>query len=347
MARTELAWGGGNFDVFLDLGSRSLVPYFSAEAAEKIHEAYGGLNYYRSRSGLSGAGWIPGNIALRMVSTYRVDTHYVEAPSLDNPADTLPGIGFVIAPIAYRGTAPIPADWPVVIVQGAQRPYEGEAVGYDRLYLLDAEGLQQFLLGNEEKFEDREVLVRYIPAVGADPTERTFPVRVRKDAYMDYRRAVVGLFQRDLAFNSEAGVHGEPNRFWSRLGIQYVSGRFYKIAQGVCRAHYAREELSTVEMLQVAAPANVQVLSPTLYLQESAIGSFEAVGLVEIDGEEVAAETTLEATEAIKAMGGDFAQVEAKLEAVAREWLAQERERHEWEAQGPPEESSGIFEPPE
>ena len=334
MKRINLGWGGGAFDVLMDIRSRQLIAYSSESAAAQVHETYGGKSYYRSRSGMSGAGWIPGHMALRSVATYRVDSAYVEAPDLANVSETVPGLA-IIAPIDYHG-GNVPHEWPIAVVKGFREPYdESYQSSYDQLYLLDAYGLGALLVGEEDQFEDVGVGVRYVPSVWAEATERVFPIRVRKGTHLGYRRALVGLFNRELAFNAGEGEKAETNRFWMRLGIRQIGDRFFKIAQNVCRARYTREELSTVEGLQAASPQNVLVLTPTLYIQES--GAFEAVGLFQIDGEEVEFEERLETAEAVKAMVGDFAGIVAKLKAGAREKLEQAREarrqQEQWAAE--------------
>ena len=48
--------------MFLDLPRRELIAYFSEQVAAEVHKTYGGKNYYQSRSGASGAGWIPSGL---------------------------------------------------------------------------------------------------------------------------------------------------------------------------------------------------------------------------------------------------------------------------------------------
>jgi hypothetical protein len=329
----NLGWGGGTFDVLLDLRSRQLIAYSSETAAAKVHQIYGGKNYYCSCSGMSGAGWIPSHMTLRSIATYRVDSAYIEAPDLASVQETLPGLA-IIAPINYRG-GNIPHKWPIAVIKGFRKPYYENNSSYDQLYLLDKYGLSEFLVGEEGQFEDIEVSVRYVPSVWEGATERTFPVRVPKGTCLNYRRALVGLFNRELAFKAGEGEQMKTNRFWARLGIWQIGDRFFKIAQNVCRARYTREELSTVEGLQVASPQNVFVLTPNLYIQES--DAFEAVALFNIDGEEVEFEERLEVFEAVKAMAGNFAEVLARLETGARNKLEKVREarrqQEQWAAE--------------
>lgn len=310
----ELGWGGGHCDVFLDLRTRQLVAYSDAESAAKVHQTYGGENYYQSLSGMSGSGWVPAHMALRPVSTYRVDTVYIEAPRLDEVPEALPGI-HIMAPTSGRE---ITREWPIAVLAGGY----GEN---QEISLLDGYGLNCFLSGDADYiFTEKEMVIQYLPSVWGEATERKFKVRVRKDTHLNFRRALIGLFSSELAFDS--GEYQEQgNRFWSRLGLKMFDGRLYKVAQNVCRASYSREELSTTESLQAVAPANVLVLAPNLYVQES--GTFEAVGLFEIDDQEVEYEEVLGTPDAIKAMTGDFQAIHDRLEAGARQKIEADR-RH-------------------
>lgn len=317
--RIDLRWGGGGFDVLLDLRSGKLIAYSSEAVAAQVHETYGGRNYYCSCSGASGAGWIFSQMSIRSVSTYRIDSAYVEAPCLADVPEAVPGLK-VVVPIDYsRGE--IPTEWPIAVRKSC-----------NQLYLLDAYGLLFFLFGDERDFEDRDIAIRYVPSVEAEATERVFKVRVRKGVHLAYQRALIALFKRELAFNAGEGEQAETNRFWSRLGVRKMGDRFFKIAQGVCRSRHTREELSSTEGLQAVVPGNVLMLSPTLYIQES--DGFDAVGLFRFDDEEVEFELRLETTEAVRAMAGNFASVLTKLEAGAREKWAQAREarrqQEEW-----------------
>ena len=316
--KINLRWGGGGFDVLLDLRTGHLMAYSSEVAAAEVHSRFGGKNYYRSRSGMSGAGWVTGNMALRKVETYRVDTAYVYAPDIASISAIVPGLGTVIVPIDY-GRAEIPREWPIAVVRGAQRVYYGteESCEYDSLHLLDPWGISRLLEGSE--FEETEFSIRYLPSTSqwAEMAERKFPVRIQEGTHLAYRRALIGLFNSELALKLAEGEEKKINPFWNRLGLWQIGGQIYKIVQNVARMRYTQEELSTVEALQATAPQNVLVLSPTLYIQEGWDG-FDAVGHFEFDGEEeVEFELRLEAAEAVRAMRGDFAGVLARLEEGA------------------------------
>lgn len=341
--RMDLAWGGGKFDVLLDLRWGALMPYASEKSAAYVHERLGGQNYYRSRSGLSGAGWVPGHMALRKVATYRTDVAYpgdfIDVEYLRD--ETVPGLGTIIAPMDYSGRV-VAGDWPIAVLRG-YRKYEGEPPSYEQLYLLDPYGMYQLLRG-EGEFHSREAVIQFIPSLWEEPAERSFKFFVLAGQNpLFYRKALVGLFGKELNFDREE-CQSRTNRFWSRLGL-HVLGEgdrwaIFKIAQGVCYSRHTREELSSVEGLQAVAPANVLILAPNLYLQETEQG-FEAVGLFEFDGHEVEFEERIEdPTEAVRAMAGNFAEILVRLEAAARakweaerEYARQEEERLAAEAE--------------
>ncbi len=318
--RIKLQWGGGSFSILLDMVSRWLFPYSSEEAAKEIHDRFGGRNYYCSRSGMSGAGWIPQSITRRLVFAYRVDIVYPESGWMAD--EVVPGFR-MIAPLDYtRGV--VPEDWPVAVFTGGGNAHWSDQAGrwvYTNLYLVSQRGLQRLLVGDEKGFEEREFKFRHLetPTV-AEFTERTYRVRVEgRPGPLRYRAALTRLFARDFSFgpsNEERAQFDATSPFWSRLGLRQIAGRLYKVVSGICWARYERSDLATVESLQAASPQNVHFLTPTLYLQGRR--DLEAVGLFQIDGEEVEFEERLEPAEAIRAMGGDFSGILARLEEGAR-----------------------------
>ena len=94
----ELNFGGGSFDCLLDVTTGEFWPYAGENSAAEIHKKWGGSNYYLSRSGLSGAGFIPRRLEVRKVSTYRVDSYHIEAPQ--NFASTIGELELIV-PINY------------------------------------------------------------------------------------------------------------------------------------------------------------------------------------------------------------------------------------------------------
>lgn len=102
----ELRYGGGQKDAVVVLGNSEVRVYRYGEDTDSLHASVGGRQYYRSRSGASGAGHIPDLPQVRRVSTYRTDTSSLVLPE---PEECL---GHRIAvPFDYRsrdlGTYPV------------------------------------------------------------------------------------------------------------------------------------------------------------------------------------------------------------------------------------------------
>ncbi len=321
MKKIQLGWnvevsGNGRFSVFLDMKSGSIFRYSSVESAEAVHRIYGGHNNYRSRSGSSGAGWIPYSITVRELLTYRVDGAYVEVPDLVSGRDTVPGV-MVVAPIDYRARQ-IREDWPVVVLEGYS-PRCGETAHshYYRLSMIPEFALGNLLCGKKDEFKEIDISLDYIPSVQAEKITRTFRVRVSKGVKLTYKKALTAFFNQELEFQS--GEEKEmTNLFWRRLGMRRFGNNLFKIVQRVAHARFTVEELSTVEGLQKAAPENVCVVSPNLYIQEDFAG-FTAVALLNLDGKEIAVETQITNPQALTAMKGDSAELLRQLEMSYRE----------------------------
>ena len=227
----DLRFGGGVPEVLLDLTTQELQVYGSAEQAETVHARYGGQQFYFARSGLSGAGWIPKSFGVRKVSTYRVDTFYVEAPSLD--VSSLGGLHLpsgecVLVPVAKR--TQIASDWPIFVFRGlgSRRGGEREVHGYEQLMLLDQRAFQLYLRG-EVEVEEREETFRFVPQPGgrySEPeyVERVFSFLAPKGVKrLNFRRALTGVFLPDLEFEGGEECRGqgplEDAEFWRPLVI--------------------------------------------------------------------------------------------------------------------------------
>lgn len=338
--RIDLMWGNGSFDVLLDLRTQQLLPYADVADAEIVHDRFGGKNYYRSGSGLSGAGWVPTSITLPKAATYRVDSVYVEGPSLAEGSVeyTLPGRSLVMVPIDYgKGIA---EDWPVVVVAKHRPPvyYQEEPTQYaqghwsrwDGLYMFDRYGLKRFLRGEVNELVEHEVVLRYIPASWLEPVERRFTVLTAgNELPHNARKALVGIFNSEIRFRTrmeEQSQYDGTSLFWTRLGLRWAGDHLYKISKNVSWGRYSREELSNGWALQAVAPTNVEVITPNLYIQPGDVG-FDAVALFEFDGEEVDFEMRLTLDQAVRAMAGDYGAIQQALEAGAREKVERARAR--------------------
>ncbi|MEO8637848.1 MAG: hypothetical protein ABI430_03030 [Candidatus Taylorbacteria bacterium] len=330
MKKIEMKWGGGDFNIVLDLRSRNVLEYSSETAAASIHATYGGKNYYRSLSGASGAGWIPALPWVRILPTYRVDMTSPDfglQPDADGKVKLPTVLGKAIwAPIDYRG-AGIPHDYPFLVEEG------------DRFVATDRYMLAGYLAGKVPEVET-PVSISFIRSTTSDmETKKWTVLHANGDrfTFQNLRRALEGRFIHDLAFEwptSSDGGYNTTLNFWKRLGLHLVSGAIYKISGRIARKRYTREELSTVETLQVAVPANVTVLTPTCYLQEKLEGQFDAVGLFEFEGVTEDFEITLELPEAVRAMQGQFEEIVGRLREGAENKIRQaaefrrEQEKH-------------------
>lgn len=316
--RIELNWGGGGLDVILDLRSGDVILY---NGQEDVHSRFGGKCYYTSRTGLSGAGWVPARPWLKLVAGYRVD---VSTRNMFGDLDRAPAVAGrqVFVPYDYQATR-LADDYPVVVRDAGW-------AGKPLVMLRNYEVVSHLAGKGERELEDREIQFSAIRLPGTVPDTWTFTVRVPQGArFLGLRRVVEGIHHEELSFQAcGEGNYGpeempellvEP--FWNRLGLWRVSGEpvtdFYKITGGIARRRYSAEELASVEGLQFAAPANTVVLTPHLYLQERD-GYYDAVGLFELDGEEVDYEVGLEPAEGVRAMRGDFEEVRERLEEGAR-----------------------------
>jgi len=296
--------------------TRRLLAYGSPETAAMVHEHLGGKNYYCSGTGLTGAGWVPGGMHLRELSTYRVDVNY---PEVDLDAGE-PVFGFrVSVPIARPE---IGRSWPIL----AKNISTGE------LYFADEHSLFQLLRGEGGRagFETRTFKWTFVPGVGQEPITLELTAQVLDGLGKGNWWAAAAIMRRTTHFDWGVETHPQGNEFWRRLGLHPAAdGMYYKIAGGVCRAKYARTDLEKVEGLQAAAPANVRVLTPTLYLQGWDDDNYEAIGLFAFAGEEVEYETRLDdQAEIVRALGGEWHDIASRLEAGARgKWEADRQYR--------------------
>ncbi len=323
MSRIELSWGGGVFDILLDVATGRLHAYAHAAAAVVIHSLFGGKNYYRSKSGLSGAGFIPERLGIVKIQGYRTDT--ISAPWITPEAlASGPEIGGwrIVAPFEYGWGLGAPENWPIVATRG------------DGYYFLTPQEVMPLLGGlTKDCFSEQSLTARLIKRPGEEMIQYPMRYWVRDPAshWRGMRKVLEALNMKSLRF--EGAPEPSSNEFWSRLGLHPLpDGRVYKVTNGICRASYSREQVATVEGLQAAAPRNVRVLAPNVYVQGEFGSGFTAVGLFCFGGEEIDYEVALDETRAMRVIGGatpwgegELCDVVAELEAGARRKAEQDR----------------------
>jgi hypothetical protein len=289
----KLEYGGGETAVFLDLQAGCLEEY-CAPTAERIHERFGGRQYYRSRSGASGAGYIDDAPHLRQVRGYRVDVGQVRfpLPVAGQPETPAPiGSWRVYAPYDYHPECggDTAGDWPCIIDVGG-----GLLHVTPRCWPLPAESAV------EERFrlqvwtcppgevEPRSMEVEV--GLWIDPNKTMRPQHWRR-AVKAYLRDVHGLHWRSPQMSRTTRqdyFDGRPsqrvdvtdweappalradNPFWRRLGYEPLrrgEGAERSIAvirQSMCEA------LTTDDLpyLQVTAPRGTTFLTRRCYVQE-------------------------------------------------------------------------------
>ncbi len=300
--KIEVSWGGGSHSVLFDLRTGEFHPYSDYETAAKVHEAFGGKNYYSSRSGMSGAGWIKGRMSLVTVGTYRVDCHNIEVS---------------------RASAPAIGDWTITVpvVKGsADWPNTGN--WYDRYpvvlqhnefgtFLVPNDLVRPIMTGEKVTLETRQMRVNFwrSPEEYVEATwEYQTPVRVK---FPDINRIFEAFSGLETKFQWPERPAEErwstPLNFWSRLGLHPVGDDYYKIVRGVARARYSAAELADPVRLQSAAPANVEVLTENLYIQHG--DNYVAAGLFRFEREgqifEEDFEVYLESSEAVSLLARD------------------------------------------
>lgn len=295
---TNLSFGGGEFDVLIDIPNRAFVVY---NGGEEFHARYGGKQYYQSRSGLSGAGWIPTRMDRVVVAGYRTET---ESPwAAMSPL----GGGVMVGIPTYRDGAGQVADgFPVLI----QRPHEPLVVCHSD-YFFSA------IAAEPGSGEEQEYTFEFFRAPGEDP--RTFSAQYSYWGYPQWLRqhrgnvhAVLRALHREVLFQRDDTPPSLP--FWTRLGLHWqADGCAYKIAKGVAWERFSPADLQTQEQRQDAAPANVLFLSDRHYLQRDLDGNFEAVGISECGGYDY--ETSVLPHVAMRVLMGDHAGIIVELDA--------------------------------
>ncbi len=334
-SRIDFRFGGGHIDILLDLVSGNVeryhgdsrdFPYYKdgerVSDANGIHSRLGGKQYYQSRSGMSGAGWVPAKPTLKKLGTYRVDVGGILL-GFSSEREFAPHVGDfeIFAPFAYRGGDV--GKNPVVV-----RERDG------KITLLAEWQVAPFLRGEVET-EPRTYEFTYLKDVNSGEEKLVATIHQPKDHYdrgdtRATRILVEGFHHTTLDFVFPEGWQPEGDeQFWRRLGFRRIpmAGRadgLYKVVRNICR--YMVDEWDDHAEIQKWVPANVHVLAPHMYIQERD-GQYVGVARFLIEGSWYDFEAYLDNARAFRIFAGDREEIEKleqELEAGAREKNAQE-----------------------
>jgi hypothetical protein len=311
-ARIDLDFGGGHIDCLLNLASGQIeryrgdsrdFPRYGEEArADGIHSRLGGKQYYQSRSGSSGAGWVPAKPTLKKIGTYRVDVGGVLL-GFNSEREFAPHVGEfeIYAPFAYRGGDT--GEHPVVVRERD-----------DKITLLPEWQVAQFLRGETET-EVREFAFTYLKDSASGEQKLVAKVHQPKAHYArDDGRAtrllVEGFHHAELEFVYPEGWATEGDgEFWKRLGFRRLPDGLYKVVRNICR--YMVDEWD-LPIMKKYVPANVHPLAPHLYIQERN-GEYVGVARHEHGGHWYDFESYLDAQAAFRIFAGNREEI-ARLE---------------------------------
>jgi len=312
-SRIELGFGGGDIDCLLDLASgrieryagdpRDFPRYGEEPCADGIHSRLGGKQFYQSRSGCSGAGWIPAKPTLKKVGTYRVDVGGVLL-GFSPEREFAPHVGEfeVYAPYSYRGGDT--GEHPVVV-----RERDGKVT------LVPEWQLAPFLRG-EIEIEPRTFEFTYLKDVHSGERKLVATVHQPKDRYdrgdgRALRLLVEGFHHAELAFVFPEGWQPEGDgEFWKRLGFRRLPDGLYKVVRNIAR--YKLGGWDDLERIKKSVPANVHMLAPNLYIQERD-QRYVGVARFQYEGRWYDFESYIDTQEALRIFAGNSAVI-AKLE---------------------------------
>lgn len=302
----EVAFAGGEFDVIVDLALDRVAAYDGSDA---FHNIFGGRTYYRSLSGLSGAGWVPGTAARVSVCGYRTETRVLR------PIVPQDAFGIKVAIPTHRYLAGVvDRDYPMMIWDVTGIPCLAPVSAYwlGHVALVDEAERRTFRLG------------AFITPDG-ELESFELPYAQLGGGRWPLRRIMPALYPK-VRFQWPADWP-DPDPFWSRLGLHPYKGCMFKIANGVCWDKIPADQLVSVDQMQEVAPANTLVLTPTVFIQREA-GHHYVVGRSE-DG----ARTTIDyltPREAVAALSGDTAHVLGTVQRELDRLEAEGRAKRDW-----------------
>jgi len=285
----KLQYGGGYKSAFAHINEDKLKIYeYNGLTADEIHERFGGKQYYRSRSGASGAGYVPDSPDVRPVNAYRVDTRY---PWFPNSAQwTLPELK-VFYPFHYQANienyGKIWADgydnqstYPIIVCYKDIYYFEYTV---DFQIPVEQPDTEVFEIAYQvPHYSDKNILInksKEFKIVNASET----PPRI-------IRRCLEGIHHKDMRVETDY----ETNSFWARLGLYWTDNRssLVKITNGIIRQVYPANIVDSISEFQKIVPANVKILDSNCYVQEEEY-VFMFVVRETIDGKEYEFEKTL------------------------------------------------------
>jgi len=301
----KLQYGGGYKSAFAHINKGKLkIHEYNGLTADEIHERFGGKQYYRSRSGASGAGYVPDSPDIRPVNAYRVDTRYPWFSA--NAQWTLPGLK-IFYPFDYQADIENYIENNEEVWVGEYENTYPVIIWYKDVYYFEYS--IDFHIPVEQP--DTEVFeIAYKVPHGADTNmlidkrEEFKIVNPSKTPPRIIRRCLEGIHHKDMRIETDY----ETNSFWKRLGLCWTDNRssLVKITNGIIREVYPASVTDSIPEFQEIAPANVKILDSNCYVQEEEYVFVFIVREV-IDGHEYVFEKNLVKPEKIvRVLSGDW-----------------------------------------
>lgn len=275
----EFRYGNGNLTVLFDPRRGDPLFVYTADTAGNVHATYGGRRFYTSRSGRSGAGYIPFTPVVRVMNAYRVDVARRDLAITPwdfgvTDEDGTPGparyqstdLWDLSVPYSYRGGY-VADRWPLVGWR------HGEPM------LADAEDLEEAVeTGQEPMFHYHQIIFPGVyrhgimenVAVEVHATRRVIPSndeRVEASELRGRIRAVLERMairqlrltkqmQRASAFLSALGIMRDPD----------YQDRYVHVRGEIGREIYMEKDLHDVDTLRKIAP-HVFFLNENAFLE--------------------------------------------------------------------------------
>lgn len=200
---TQISWGGGGTSLFLapsEKGGVELLDY-EYDETNRIHSLCGGRNYYVSRSGCSGAGFIRQLGDLIPVGYYRVDTRYNEYQYPENVGN---GISIMLPYASHTSNKEsLLRENPVVIY-----PREENTIIYCGFYTTMNMVLKKLLSGEELGEEPRLLRRSFVRARDCQKEEEVVELKFYNlfgaNSFNPWEFAALGDYQ---AYSPDERLH--------------------------------------------------------------------------------------------------------------------------------------------